>query len=285
MNQTTQISGERTSGEQSSQSKSKPKLQFELTVSEVSQLTPNMRRIEFSGTSLAKFPDGFVGGYVKFLFHKDGTPVETLADIPEGRPVMRSFTVRAIDQSACKLTIDAAMHDPHGETGEGPAARWVRNVTVGSPLVLIGPGPVKLSEAGADAYALAGDMTALPALACNLEQLPEDATGHCFVEVLSEQDIQPLQKPNGIELHWVVDGESISDDPENSPFVSQIKALDWPQGSVCTWAACEFNKMKAIRQYFRLREVPKGMGYISSYWKAGRTDEEHKQDKKQDTDA
>ena len=60
----------------------------------------------------------------------------------------------------------------------------------------------------------------------------------------------------------------------------------WPEGDVYAWAACEFSSMKALRSYLR---EERGLGadslYISSYWKSGLTEEDHKLAKREDAEA
>ena len=47
--------------------------------------------------------------------------------------------------------------------------------------------------------------------------------------------------------------------------------------SLSVWSACEFKTMKKIRHYLKvIREVEKSHLYISSYWKKGNTEEQHK---------
>jgi len=86
-----------------------------------------------------------------------------------------------------------------------------------------GPGARKLISQNGDWFVLAVDMTALPTLSVNLEQLPDDARGYAVIEVREEADIQPLKK------------------------VSSQPALP---GKPSIWAACEFGSMRALRQYF-----------------------------------
>ena len=49
----------------------------------------------------------------------------------------------------------------------------------GDSITLAGPGGKKLLDFSADWLVLVGDMTALPAISVNLEQLPANATGLC----------------------------------------------------------------------------------------------------------
>ena len=145
---------------------------------------------------------------------------------------------------------------------------------------IFGPGPATFINTEADWYLLAADMTALPALVANLGRLPENAKGYLVIEILADEDRQDLPVPAGMELRWVVNPQPGSD---ASPLYHAIRELSWLEGQVAVWAACEFNTMKKNRAYFRqVRGVEKSHLYISSYWKKGLQEEEHKIAKSED---
>lgn len=232
-------------------------------------ITPNMLRINLGGVGLADFPSGFEGGYIKFVF-----PDEPRAN--PSRPVMRTYTVRAYDAEKAELSVDFAMHGDHG----GIATNWATNAKVGDQILISGPGAVKLADPAADWFMLAGDMTAIPALMCNFELLPIDAKGYAVIEVTSADDKRDLGLPEGIEVHWVV-----NPNPEklDGKLIEKIKSLKWLDGEVFVWTACEFDSMRELRNYYRKdRKVGRKQFYLSSYWRAGRTEDQHKVDKQQD---
>ncbi|WP_369830760.1 siderophore-interacting protein, partial [Mycobacterium sp. 1245805.9] len=53
---------------------------------------------------------------------------------------------------------------------------------------------------------LAGDESALPAIATALEALPPNAVGKAFIEVAGQQDEIPLTAPENVEVSWVYRG-------------------------------------------------------------------------------
>ena len=56
-----------------------------------------------------------------------------------------------------------------------------------------------------------------------------------------------------------------------------------PQAVPAVWAACEFSEMRALRKLFNQdMGIAREQVYISSYWKRGRSEEQHKVDKRQD---
>ncbi|MFT4727374.1 MAG: NADPH-dependent ferric siderophore reductase [Granulosicoccus sp.] len=242
----------------------------ELSVTAAVQLTPNMRRLTLHGEELASFPDDVEGSYFKLVF-----PGED----PE-KPVLRTYTVAKYRQDLREMDVDFMLHTcPDGTVG-GVAAPWAIQVQLSDKIGIFGPGPATFINADADWYLLAADMTALPALVATLGRLPADAKGYIIIEIIADEDRQELPIPTGIELIWVVNPNPGSDD---SPLFLAIKELAWLEGTVAVWAACEFKTMKKTRQYFKQdRNVEKSHLYISSYWKKGLQEEEHKIAKRDD---
>ena len=247
-------------------------LPYQLVVSQSQRVSPNMQRVTLQGKDLADFPTGSEGCYVKLLF--------PIAD--DDKAIMRTYTIRTFNPHDLSLEIDFVLH---GDTGKdsGPASTWAANTKPGDPMQMFGPGKVKTASLGADWYLFAGDMTALPAISCQLERLPANAKGYAVLEIHSEQDQQPLIKPSGINVLWVINKHS---DTDNSVLSDAVKTQPWLPGTPAIWAACEFSNMRLLRAYFKKdRQVSRDHLYISSYWKIGQTEDKHKIIKKQDAAA
>lgn len=241
--------------------------QYNLTVVSNESITPHMRRVRLHDESLGAFPPDQESGYVKVLFPQD-----------DGPPRQRSFTIRSFDAGERVLGLDCVDHGT-----SGVAAAWVNCCRSGDTVSIRGPGERKLVDPAADWCLLAGDMSALPALAVNLEQLAADARGYCVIEVASAEDQQPLVHPEGVELIWVITPAGAR---PNRALVEAVRALKWLPGTPYPWFAGEFDAMRETRRYFRdERNVGRKAMYVSSYWKAGATDEGMKQAKRLDRDA
>lgn len=242
----------------------------ELTLTAASQLTPNMRRLTLHGEELASFPEDAEGGYFKLVFPGDD---------PE-KPVLRTYTVAKYRSSLHEIDVDFMLHTSSDGSVAGVAAPWAMQVQLGDTIGIFGPGPATLINTDADWYLLAADMTALPALVATLRCLPADAKGYAVIEIIADGDRQELPMPVGIEVIWVINPQPGSDD---SPLYLAIKKLAWLSGRAAIWAACEFKTMKKSRQYFKQeKSVEKSHLYISSYWKKGLQEEEHKIAKRDD---
>lgn len=226
-------------------------------------ITPHMLRLTLGGTGLQDFPEDQESGYVKLMFPT------------QDKPLMRTYTIR--NQRENEIDIDFALH---GDSGV--ACHWALHADIGEQIQVGGPGPKKLIAEGTDWMIFVGDMTSLPAISVNLAKLPNQAKGYAVLEVQSEDDIQDLEKPDGIEIQWIINPEPGQD---SNALLEHVKALDWLDGSLAVWAACEFNSMRNLRAFFKQREeVDKANLYISSYWKLGLNEDQHKVEKRTDLD-
>ncbi|WP_299799990.1 siderophore-interacting protein [uncultured Ruegeria sp.] len=110
-----------------------------------------------------------------------------------------------------------------------------------------------------------------------------DAKGYAVLEITSDADRQHVNLPAGMSLHWVVN--PIPQELKNR-LLDKIKSFEWLDGDPFVWTAREFDTMRALRTYFRTeRRVKRQMLYLSSYWRAGRTEDQHKADKNKDAQA
>lgn len=209
------------------------------TVTRIQDLGPTFRRITFSGPGMADF--GFPGDArdmrLKLVIPPPGTPADERLDLPallaevsddegaswyrtwlqvpeERRGAMRTYTVRAWRPETRELDVDMVLHTDADGTS-GPAAAWAMNAQVGDRIHIIGPHReacpegygIEFLPGDARDLLLAGDETAVPAIASILSTLPDDATGVALLEVPSAEDVQELTAPAGLEVRWLVRGE------------------------------------------------------------------------------
>lgn len=248
----------------------------DLTVIRKTQVTPNMLRVTLGGDGMAGFPEDQASAYVKLIFPIEGDD--------KGRVLRRTYTVRhdRMTDQGREIDIDFVMHGDAGDANDhgGPASNWAVNCQPGDVITIGGPGPKKLVDPAADWFLIVGDMTALPAVSVNLETLPREARGHAVIEVRTEADIQPLVKPDNIAIEWVINPQP---GVETTALVTAVRNLPWLEGRASVWAACEFGAMRALRDYFRHdRNLGRDDLYISSYWKLGLNEDNHKVIKSED---
>ena len=236
-----------------------------LEVIRSTRISEHMLRVTLGGDALTDFPDDQESAYLKLMFPRQDSE----------RTLIRTYTIR--HQRPTELDVDFFIHDH-----TGPASSWAVNAQPGDRILVGGPGPKKLISQPADWYLFVGDMTALPAISVNLTLLPPQATGHVVIEAVSEADEQQLVHPEGMTVHWAIQAKP---DASGTFLTSRIKTLPWLDGQPAIWAACEFNSMRQLRTYFKeVRKTPRSHLYISSYWKIGQSEDDHKVTKRQDAD-
>ncbi|MEV6108118.1 siderophore-interacting protein [Streptomyces sp. NPDC051940] len=238
------------------------------------RLTPHMVRLVLGGETLRGLGVGeFTDHYVKLLFPADGVsypePFDLEAvrrDLPRHEwPVTRTYTVRRWDAEALELTLDFVVHGD-----EGLAAPWALRVQPGEQVRFVGPGGAYAPDPAADWHLLAGDESALPAIAAAVERLPQGAKAHVFLEVSDAAEHQPLTAPPGAEITWLYrDGR-----PVGSRLTAAVKALDFPAGRMHGFVHGEAAMVKELRRYLRLdRGIPRSDLSISGYWRLGHNED------------
>lgn len=236
-----------------------------LTVIDSARISPHVQRVTLGEGEIHSFPQDQESANIKLI----------LSQADGDKPLLRTYTVR--QQRPDQFDIDITLHEPLG-----PGAHWAQQVRPGDQVLIRGPGSKKLMDQQADWYLLVGDMTALPSIAINLARLPVDARGYALIEVISEDDIQLLQHPAGVQLRWLVNPQP----GQGSPLLEATLELDWLPGVAAVWAACEFVTMRELRRYFKQqRSVAREQLYISSYWKQGNSEEQHRVVKRADAEA
>ncbi|PRO67573.1 siderophore-interacting protein [Alteromonas gracilis] len=236
------------------------------------RITPTMQRVYLGGDDLRTFPTVTAGAYVKLMFDKNGNPLSKPTDMSQ--VAMRTYTVAQSDAHKPELVLDMVIHANNGKTG--PASAWAISTKPGDIITLAGPGSSKGLNEHYDWVLLAGDMTALPSIRNHLTELPSHAKGYAVIRIEDEKDAVVLKKPEGIEVIWEF---------ENS-LPHRLTQLNWQEGTPTVWVACEFSDMRAIRTWLKdEKNVAHENIYISSYWKKGRSEDQHKIEKRQDSEA
>lgn len=228
-------------------------------VKEIHDISPHMRRIVLTGESLIDFPVDKKSAHVKVIFpNPDKENKQPKLGLYLGfKKFMRSYTVREFDHKAKELSVDFAIHDH-----QGLASNWAVQAQIGDYLGIAGPGDVKHSNLTARDHLLFGDLTALPVIASTLEKLPEYAKGKAFIQVPTAQDIQAINKPEEVEIHWLVTEDKMTND--------FVKALSFEPKDLTETAiliAAEAGVVKKLKSYLNEHcQYDKSNLYASAYW-------------------
>jgi NADPH-dependent ferric siderophore reductase len=173
------------------------------------RLTPHMQRVVLGGDGLAEFAaDTCTDHYVKILFPAEGATYPEPFDMQRIReefareqwPVTRTYTVRHWDAEHRELTLDFVVHGD-----EGLAGPWAARVQPGETVPFMGPGGAYAPDTSADWHLLAGDESALPAIARSLEALPAGVRAYAFVEVAGPEEEQKID--SDVEVVWLHRGD------------------------------------------------------------------------------
>ena len=237
-------------------------------------VTPNLRRITFTSETMDTYPSGCEGGHLKLFIAKDAPNAPVLPVLsdkgpvwPEGkeRPIARTYTVRAIRPELKEIDIEFALHND-----AGPAVDFAKNAKPGDYIGITNPGGPDPLLPVAIHYYMAGDLTALPAIAALLEKMPAGAQGNVVVRIDHDDDKQTLNKPAGITVHWVTGGTEKTDE-----IAVLFKSWAVTDITECTfWIAGEDTLVKNLRRYVR-RELggEHNQMYAIPYWRFGYDEE------------
>ncbi|MFE9569742.1 siderophore-interacting protein [Streptomyces sp. NPDC006692] len=246
----------------------------EARVVRTERLTPHMVRVVLGGESLAAFTVGeHTDHYIKLLFPAPGVSYPEPFDMERIRaefpreqwPSTRAYTVRAWDAELGELTVDFVVHGD-----EGLAGPWATSVQAGETVRFLGPGGGYAPDPAADWHLLAGDESALPAIAAAMERMPAGAVVRAFVEVTGPEEEQKITTPDGATVTWLHRGEAAV----GSQLVAAVKELEFPPGDVHAFVHGEAGFVKDLRRLLRVeRGVPRERLSISGYWRLGQNDD------------
>ncbi|MDN8549438.1 siderophore-interacting protein [Microbacterium sp. NM3R9] len=292
---------------------------FRAPVAAITDLTPSFRRFTFRDASLADYGDPGFDQRVKVIF---ATETASLDDMPTGpdwyeqwralpeaaRPVMRTYTTRAVRASAHEVDIDMVAHDVIG-----PASAWIAEARVGDEVLILAPttahtgvsyGIDFVPPAETDAILLAGDETAAPAIAVILEQLPPEARGTVVLELPTEADLDYLPRHPGFDLvlaarsgeahrhaHLVAAVEAVAESLAPAGIGAEVEEIDidhdilWEvprtakggaalkRAPLYAWLAGEASAIKALRRHLvGSVGVDRRAVAFMGYWRVGRSE-------------
>lgn len=242
-----------------------------LTVTNVMDLTAHMRRVRFKGTNLSRY-DRAEDLHCKLLLPQPGTiepewPVlgpDGMPQYPEGekRLDMRTYTIRRIDVIAGWMEVDFVLHDD-----AGPGTAWATLAQPGHQVGILGPGG--RTARPSSWMLLAGDETALPAIARIAEKLPSDTRGEIIIEVGGAADELPLTAPSGMNLRWLHQGAQPAG--TTTQLQEAIFACAIPSDTDrFAWVAAEFSTAQAVRPWLRDTVGMSGKEQlVVAYWRLG----------------
>lgn len=247
------------------------------------RLTPHMVRVVLGGEGFRQleFKDG-TDQYIKLLFADPALGLERPYDMdalreqlpPAQMPVSRTYTIRHLDTEKEQIWVDFVVHGD-----EGIAGPWAAAVQPGEIISFFGPGSGYRPRAEADFHLLAGDESALPAIAAALEAMEDHARGAAIIEVRDGGEEMELKAPQGVEVRWLHRGGIFS--PDNARLVKHLQDFEFPGGDVQVFIHGEREQMKAIRRLLVNERgfERRGMS-LSAYWALGSQEDQFQAEKR-----
>ncbi|MBW1600080.1 siderophore-interacting protein [Streptomyces sp. JJ38] len=250
------------------------------------RLSPTMTRVTLGGEELTAFASGGRDqSFSLFLPHpgqkepvvpvtaQEGWFAAWRAMDPAVRAVMRSYTVREQRTERGEVDVDFALHGD-----DGPAARWAARCAPGDRVLLLGPA-VSDNKAvgfrlppGAGWTLLAGDETALPAIAGILRDLPPDHRTRVWIETPDAADRVTLPTRARADTTWLVRELGAT---HGELLLDAVRAEPFPGGAPYAWIAGEAAMVRSLRRHLvRERELPRSAVAFTGYWRRGASEEE-----------
>jgi NADPH-dependent ferric siderophore reductase len=175
--------------------------------------------------------------------------------------VVRTYTPRRWDEATGTLEVQFVIHGP------GPASAWAEHAKAGDQLAVRDPGGRFRPDPAAGRWWIAGDESAVPAIATLLEALPPSATAAVHLEVASPDDEIPLFSPARTTITWHY---------RRTQDAWGVELLDAAQNAASTiesaqvWVACEAAAMRRIRGYLMTgRHISPRSLVTRGYWRLG----------------
>ncbi|MEX5635148.1 SIP domain-containing protein [Parafrankia sp. FMc2] len=253
----------------------------EAEVVRVVDLTSGVRRITLTGEQLGAFTsaNGFPQpafdstGFdddirLVFCYPDQAEPVlpvqkEKGLELPrDPRPLSRAYTVRRWNAATGELDVDIVRH------GIGVGSTWAYRTEPGERIHFHGPSASRSLPQDADWLLVAGDDTAIPAIARLLDELPDEARAQVFVEVAEDAHRLELRALPQVEVTWLVRGGAEAG--TTTLLVDAVRNCAWWDGRPFAWFAGERSAVRDLRRHLvEDRGVPKEDIEFTGYWRRG----------------
>lgn len=217
------------------------------TVVAAFDLTPRMRRVSIAADAM------------RDVELRPAQDVELHLREDAGRRVKRRYTISGARPERGEIDLDVLLH------GDSPGSRWGATAAPGDEVGFQGPRG-KLELRRADWHLLAGDESALPAIASICAALPADEVAFAFVEVRDADD----ELANACDIRWVHRGGRGPGTPE--PLLDALERFVLPAGEGRAYLMGETRSMVALRALVEDRGVPHDNVFVKGYWNVARPD-------------
>jgi NADPH-dependent ferric siderophore reductase len=230
-------------------------------VSRLTQISPHFVRVTLTGEDLGRFRWPGPAGHLKLILPQAGELVlpepdaDGLVAFDRSLPItLRTYTARRFDPVASELDLDIFLH------GTGPASRWAQSARPGDSAAVTVPRSAGFTEdPAADWIVIAGDASALPAIATIVPTLTRPAT---ILAELDDQGDRPALDAGG-PVTWLAAAGSSGDELERAMLKEPL-----PSGHGQVWVAAEATVIRRIRSGL-LAGLGREQLTTRGYWRGG----------------
>ncbi|CFR22532.1 siderophore-interacting protein [Yersinia massiliensis] len=284
---------------------------FDIKLKAKENVSPSLMRCVFEGAEVNRMKLEAPDQRIKLLFPAEDGQIPQLEKsddwyrsymaLPKAqRPVMRTYTLRALRTEQNEMDVEFVLH---GETG--PASAWATHAKAGDAIQVVAPNAEHLSDSGGYEWSppaqmtqalLIADETALPAAVAILEQLALQINPpqvQAFFEVPLAGDCLSLEQYQFAQIHWLprdVEGQSahgrlLVDAVRQSvqiPDMAQVAGQSLAENSLggevlweraegekafYAWVAAESSTVKVLRRYLiGERGLDRSTVNFMAYW-------------------
>ena len=221
--------------------------QFQADVTELSSLSPRMRRIVLTAPEFARTAWPL------------GCDIAIVLAGPDGREVRRRYTVRAA--SGESLVVDAVLH------GHGPGSAWAAGLRPGDRVTFFGPrGEIELPDA--DWLLALTDESGLPAIGALAEALRGRPIS-VLAEIADQAERYPL--PANADVRWLPRAgrpAGIPELPAGTPelLAGALAELSRPAGRGYAYVLGESRVVTQLRDSLAGFGLDRSAVYAKGYW-------------------
>lgn len=219
-------------------------------------LTDGYVRIRLAGSDLRGFAAPGGDDHVRLFLVPVGADVPATPEEWRELP-SREYTPVNADAEAGWVEFDFVIH------GDGPGSAWAAQAPIGAPVAVGGPRRSTTVTGEPDAWFLAGDETAVPAITRFLRLRRPGTTARVILEVAPENELLPFAADPACAVTLVVRGDH--------SLTEALKALgegDRPAGAVIAFVAAEASVVPVARELLLDRwGLPSDAVIAKGYWR------------------
>ncbi|GAA1769379.1 siderophore-interacting protein [Agromyces humatus] len=227
-------------------------------------LTSDYVRVRLEGDALRGFDSLGADDHIRVFFPAaDAGDIAPLTVDELRASPNREYTPLAWDAEAGVLELEFLVHGD-----EGIAGRWAADAPIGASAGVGGPRGSLVLEGEPDAWLLAGDETALPAIRRHVGRMSRTAIGLVVIEAAGDGADYELDTPDDVRVEW------LRRDPAAPAAVlgerlAALTADDRPTGDVFAFIAAEQAIVKPGRALLERWSIDADHAVVKGYWRRG----------------